>query len=62
MSKRAGEWNTVKIAAKGQHIQVWVNGTKTVDIEGERAQKGYIGLQNHDGGSVVKFRNIRVTE
>lgn len=62
MSKPAGEWNTVKIATKGQHIHVWVNGTKTVDIQGERATKGYIGLQNHDAKSVVKFRNIRVTE
>lgn len=62
MSKPAGEWNTVKIAAKGQHIQVWVNGTKTVDTQGERATKGYLGLQNHDAKSMVKFRNIRVTE
>ena len=62
MSKPAGEWNTVKIAAKGQHIQVWVNGEKTVDIQGTRATKGYIGLQNHDARSVVKFRNVRVTE
>jgi len=62
MSKPAGEWNTAKIAAKGQHIQVWVNGTKTVDIQGERATKGYIGLQNHDARSMVKFRNVRVTE
>jgi hypothetical protein len=62
MSKPAGEWNAVKIATKGQHIQVWVNGTKTVDIQGDRALKGYIGLQNHDSKAVVKFRNIRVTE
>jgi hypothetical protein len=62
MSKPAGEWNTVKIATKGQHIQVWVNGEKTVDIQGTRREKGYIGLQNHDARSVVKFRNIRVTE
>src|SRR5688572_24816551 len=62
MSKPAAEWNTVKISAKGQHIEVWLNGEKTVDLQGERAQKGYIGLQNHDARSVVKFRNIRVTE
>ena len=52
---------TVKIATKGQHIQECVNGEKTVDIQGERATKGYIGLQNHDARSVVKFRNVRVT-
>jgi len=32
MSKAAGEWNIVKIATRGQHIEVWVNGTKTVII------------------------------
>jgi len=62
MSKPAGEWNTVKIAAKGQHIEIWVNGTRTVDYQADRRLKGYIGLQNHDSKAVVKFRNIRITE
>ena len=62
MSKAAGEWNIVKIATKGQHIEVWVNGTKTVDYQANRALKGYIGLQNHDSKAMVKFRNIKVTE
>ena len=62
MSKPAGEWNHVKISAKGQKIQVWLNGEQIVDFEGSRALKGYIGLQAHDSHSVVKFRNIRITE
>jgi hypothetical protein len=33
-----------------------------VDVENERSSTGYIGLQNHDDRSVVKFRNIRITE
>jgi hypothetical protein len=62
MSKPAGEWNKVKISAEGQHIQVWLNGEQIVDSQGDRATKGYIGLQNHDTRSVVKFRNIQITE
>jgi hypothetical protein len=62
MSRPAGEWNQVKISAQGQHLQVWMNGEQIVDYEGNRALKGYIGLQNHDTRSVVKFRHIRIQE
>lgn len=62
MSKPAGEWNQVKISAQGQHIQVWLNDEQIVNFQGTRATNGYIGLQAHDARSVVKFRNIRITE
>jgi Domain of Unknown Function (DUF1080) len=29
---------------------------------GRQFERGYIGLQNHDGGSVVAFRNVRVRD
>jgi hypothetical protein len=62
MSKPAGEWNQVKITCEGKRIQVKLNGVEVVDHSGDRAAKGYIGLQNHDTNAVVKFRNIRLTE
>ena len=62
MSRPAGEWNQVKISAQGQHIQIWLNGEQVVNFQGTRATNGYIGLQAHDRHSVVKFRNIRITE
>ena len=37
------------------------NGEKIVEHEGTRRESGYIGLQNHDNRSTVKFRNIRIT-
>jgi sugar phosphate isomerase/epimerase len=58
----AGEWNTVSILAKGTHIQVEMNGVTVIETEQDRSQRGYIGLQNHDEQSVVRFRNIRVEE
>lgn len=61
-SKPAGEWNKVRIVCKGSRIQVTLNGEDIVDFTGDRATRGYIGLQNHDGRSVVKFRNIRLAE
>ncbi len=64
-----GEWNQFKITFKGGHIDVELNGKKVVDWEAEPrgkvtdfAQRGYIGLQNHDDRSPVYFRNIFVKE
>ncbi|HKS38482.1 MAG TPA: DUF1080 domain-containing protein [Verrucomicrobiae bacterium] len=62
MSKPPGEWNHVKIVAEGRRVQIFWNGELTVDHETDRSLKGYLGLQNHDAKSVVKFRNIRITE
>ncbi|HVR36075.1 MAG TPA: DUF1080 domain-containing protein [Methylomirabilota bacterium] len=62
MSKPAGEWNRARIEARGPRIRITLNGETVVDVEDKRSASGYIGLQNHDDRSVVKFRNIRVTE
>src|ERR1051326_8264946 len=62
MSKPAGEWNHVRIVTKGRRIQITWNGEPTIDYETDRLTAGYLGLQNHDTKSVVRFRNIRITE
>ena len=58
----AGEWNTVTIVARGPKIRVEMNGEKILETEQDRSLKGYIGLQNHDEHSEVRFRNIRLEE
>ena len=60
--RSAGQWNTVTILARGPKIQFWMNGEQVLDTEQTRSMKGYIGLQNHDERSVVKFKNIRLEE
>ena len=62
MSKPGGEWNHLKITAKGPHVTVILNGEKIIDYQTDRGTRGYIGLQNHDDHAVVKFRNIRLSE
>jgi len=64
-----GEWNQFKITFNGGHIEVELNGKKVIDWEAEPrgkitdfAQRGYIGLQNHDDRSPVYFRNIFVKQ
>ncbi len=62
------EWNTLRIVAKGAHIEVTLNGQKVVDFtdpapkehflrEGVLAFQTY-GAEGHAGW--VKFRNIKV--
>ena len=62
MSKPAGEWNKTRITCTGKRIQINLNGEDIVDYQTDRLTRGYIGLQNHDGRAVIKFRNIRITE
>jgi hypothetical protein len=63
MSRPTGEWNQVRILYEGYRVQIIWNGELVVDFpDATRSRRGYIGLQNHDENSVVKFRNIRITE
>jgi len=55
-----GAWNEMRIKVVGQHYEGFVNGKKVVEFEGDRAPEGYIGLQNHDPSSIVRFRNIHI--
>jgi len=62
MSRPAGQWNQVRIQCQGKRIQVSMNGEPIIDYQTDRLTRGYLGLQNHDGHAVVRFRNIRITE
>ncbi len=45
-----GDWNEMKIIVKGKHMQVFLNGTQTVDYTGVKIKdQGPIGLQLHAG-------------
>ncbi len=69
-TKPAGEWNTMRIVAKGPKVTIELNGKKTVEAEldkhkeeekshpGLLREKGHLGLQSHDGR--VEFRNVYV--
>lgn len=65
VTRPAGEWNTLEINCRGQHVRTVHNGQVVVDISADshpllalRQTSGYLGLQNHS--TVVKFRNLRV--
>jgi hypothetical protein len=70
--KPIGEWNKMRIVAKGRQITIELNGEKIVDANlddhkdkekthpGMKHEKGHLGLQSHDGR--VEFRNLYVKE
>jgi len=66
-SRAPGEWNHYRITFQGDRITVVLNEQQVVDWKAEPrgkirdfASRGYIGLQNHDDGSPVQFRNVYV--
>jgi hypothetical protein len=63
---KADDWNEYKIRAEGPHIQLWLNGTKTVDyIEKDEKieQGGVIAVQVHGGGKTkVMYKDIKIEE
>jgi catechol 2,3-dioxygenase-like lactoylglutathione lyase family enzyme len=61
---RPGGWNDYRIRAEQGHIQIWLNGVKTVDYT-ERTQgipqRGKFALQIHGGANTkVSYRNLEL--
>ena len=63
---RPDDWNQYEIRAQDGHIQLFLNGTQTVNYrepDSSIPQSGHIGLQVHGGGKVeIAYRNIRLEE
>jgi len=53
-----GQWNSYEITARGDRLQVTLNGTQVVDVRDTQFSDGPIALQY--GAGVVKFRNVRI--
>lgn len=53
------KWNTFKIKAENNRIQVWVNDILTADTTDDALANGYIGLQAKGTGE-IRFRNVKI--
>lgn len=64
--EKPGDWNRYELRCEGTHIQIWLNGEKTIDYaepDPGIPQSGLIGLQIHGGNKAeVSFRNITLQE
>ena len=58
------QWNDVRIIARGRHFQFFINGKLasefTDNAKRGRLDHGAIGLQIHDKGMRVEFKDIRM--
>lgn len=61
MLSQDGEWFAMRVRAKGPSIEVAVNGEVVSAVTDDRFTEGFIALQAHDPGSIVRFRNIEIT-
>ena len=50
------DWNDYKIRCHGNHIQIWVNGTKTTDLK-DNTDKGFLAIQHH--GKMDRFTDLK---
>jgi len=69
-TKKAGEWQTIRVRCIGSNCDVWVNGKHVVSgdlaglaqknprVTGLKSNGGFIGLQNHS--SPVHFRKVEL--
>jgi hypothetical protein len=58
---RADDWNDYEIFAKGDMIQLTLNGLVTANIRDKASSSGIIALQLHAGPPMqASFRNIRI--
>jgi type 1 glutamine amidotransferase len=60
--RTAGKWNDLEIACVGREFMIRLNGRTVNRFRGDRNPSGFLGLQNHADGDVVRFRNVRVKE
>jgi hypothetical protein len=66
-----GEWNHIRVVAKGRRIQTWINGVPAADFSDKDDKaftpSGLIALQVHAVGNKtepkeIRWRNIKLTE
>ena len=55
--ERRDGWNEGQVYASGDHLILWLNGTKTGDCRNKTHAKGPIGIQVHPG---EKFKGMEV--
>lgn len=58
---RMGEWNTMRVRARGDSVTTWLNGVQMIALQDAKIGQatGQIALQIHDGGGIkVRWRRL----
>jgi hypothetical protein len=60
MTAPTGQWQTLAIEVRGEHVVADVNGVRVLDADGIGNARGFIGLQGET--DAVEFRSVRIRE
>ncbi|MFO8013140.1 MAG: DUF1080 domain-containing protein [Phycisphaerae bacterium] len=62
--ERRDGWNEGQVYAAGDHLMLWLNGTKTGDCQNDAHAKGPVGIQVHGGeqfkGMEIHFKRLEI--
>ncbi len=62
--EKKDDWNEGRVVANGDHLQMWLNGTKVADCRDATSASGRIGVQVHGGdgakGMKILIRKIEL--
>ena len=56
--KRAGEWNTVEVTARGKTLSAWCNGAVVSEFTECEVPTGFVALESE--GYAIEFRNLKL--
>jgi len=63
---KPADWNAFIIRCQGPRVQIWLNGTQTVDYtepDAKIARRGVIAVQIHGGPAAeASYRNLRIKD
>jgi hypothetical protein len=64
LMKPEGEWNTIRVQAKGNTFTCWINGTKASEFTDARfSGAAPLGLQIHPNVAMkAEYRNVKLAE
>jgi hypothetical protein len=59
-TRAPGAWNHLEVSVRGQRYEVRINGKLVNAMTGDRSVEGHLGLQSHESGAKVSFRDVRL--
>jgi hypothetical protein len=57
---KLGDWHTIRVVARGDHLQAYLDGTLTLDHQDQTYQQGFVGLWTK-ADSLTEFDDLEAS-
>ncbi len=57
---RPNQWNRLRVVARGNHIQTWINDVPVAEVKDDLTADGYVALQLHGIGQSLEKVGLKV--